>query len=97
MDIETAAARLAALGNPTRLRIYRLLVTAGDGGLAMGHLGDRLGVPGSTLSHHCRALLLVDLIRQDRAGTSLICRANYPVMQGLIADLAAGCCSGDAG
>ncbi|MDX5357279.1 MAG: helix-turn-helix domain-containing protein, partial [Rhodobacterales bacterium] len=52
MDIETAAARLAALGNPTRLRIYRLLVTAGDGGLAMGHLGDRLGVPGSTLSHH---------------------------------------------
>ena len=34
MKIDDAAARLEALGNPTRLRIYRALVRAGDAGSA---------------------------------------------------------------
>jgi DNA-binding transcriptional ArsR family regulator len=93
MDIDVTATRLAALGNPTRLRIYRLLVRAGQAGLAMGKIQEKLGIPGSTLSHHCRTLVVVDLIQQERVGTSLICRTNYPVMQGLIDDLAAECCS----
>lgn len=93
MDIDLAAARLAALGNPTRLRLYHLLVRAGDAGLSMGRIQERLGIPGSTLSHHCRALVQVDLIQQERVGTSLICRTNYPVMRGLIDDLAAECCA----
>ena len=62
----------------------------------MGQLQDRLGIPGSTLSHHCRALVQVALILQERQGTTVLCRANYPVMQGLLADLAAECCV-DAG
>lgn len=93
MDINVAASCLAALGNPTRLRVYRLLVRAGESGLAMGQIQEKLGIPGSTLSHHCRALIVVDLIQQERVGTSLICRTNYPVMRGLIDDLAAECCS----
>lgn len=93
MDVDLAASRLAALGNATRLRLYRLLVRAGDAGLSMGQIQDRLGIPGSTLSHHCRALVQVDLIQQERAGTSLICRTNYAVMQGLINDLADECCA----
>ncbi len=92
MDIEQTAARLEALGNPTRLRIYRLLVRAGDGGLAMGQIQERLAIPASTLSHHCRTLLSVGLILQDRAGTSLICRTNYAEMRALLDDLAAECC-----
>ena len=92
MDIDLSAARLAALGNPTRLRLYRLLVRAGEAGLSMGRIQEKLGVPGSTLSHHCRALVLVDLIQQERSGPSLICRTNYPVMRGLIDDLVAECC-----
>lgn len=93
MEIDTTAARLAALGNPTRLRLYRLLVRAGDAGLSMGQIQDKLGIPGSTLSHHCRSLILVDLIQQERSGTSLICKTNYAVMRGLIDDLAAECCA----
>jgi len=96
MDIDLAACRLAALGNPTRLRLYRLLVRAGEAGLAMGRIQTMLGIPGSTLSHHCRALVRVDLIGQERVGTSLICRTNYTVMRGLVDDLAAECCA-DAG
>ena len=38
MKVEQAAKQLEALGNPTRLRVYRLLVRAGDAGLPVGHL-----------------------------------------------------------
>jgi ArsR family transcriptional regulator len=98
MDFDIAASRLAALGNPTRLKLYRLLVRAGDSGLSMGRIQEKLGIPASTLSHHCRALVRVDLIHQDRVGTFLICRTNYPAMRALLDELAAECCidSGDS-
>ena len=38
MKLDDAAARLEALGNPTRLKIYRTLVRAGEEGLSVGHL-----------------------------------------------------------
>ena len=97
MDIDISASRLAALGNPTRLRLYRLLVRAGDAGLSMGKIQTVLGVPASTLSYHCRALMQVGLIGQERVGTLLICRTNYAVMRGLIDDLAAECCTDASG
>ncbi|MEV9253435.1 helix-turn-helix domain-containing protein, partial [Klebsiella pneumoniae] len=52
MNLDDAAARLEALGNPTRLKIYRALVKAGDNGLAVGKLQSRLDIAASTLSHH---------------------------------------------
>jgi DNA-binding transcriptional ArsR family regulator len=92
MDIQDAAVRLEALGNPTRLSIYRILMKAGDPGLSVGAIQQRLGLAGSTLSHHLKSLLIVGLIRQDREGTTLICRANYPVMNALVDYLVAECC-----
>jgi ArsR family transcriptional regulator, arsenate/arsenite/antimonite-responsive transcriptional repressor len=77
MNLELAARRLEALGNPTRLRIYRLLVRAGHAGLNVGRIQSRLKVPASTLSHHLKALLAAELIVQEREATTLICRANY--------------------
>lgn len=90
--IEDAAARLEALGNPTRLAVYRLLVRAGDDGLAVGTLQKRLKIAGSTLSHHLRALIVVDLVSQQRQGTTLTCRANYGVMRSLVSFLVDECC-----
>jgi DNA-binding transcriptional ArsR family regulator len=92
MKIQVTAARLEALGNPTRLAIYRLLVRAGDSGVTVGKIQQKLGLAGSTLSHHLKALVIVGLVRQDREGTTLFCRANYPVMRALIEFLAAECC-----
>ena len=92
MVIPLTASRLEALGNPTRLRLYHLLVRAGQPGLAVGQIQEKLGIPASTLSHHCRALVTVGLVQQERSGTSLICRTNYAVMRGLLDDLAAECC-----
>jgi DNA-binding transcriptional ArsR family regulator len=93
MKIDEAAARLEALGNSTRLRIYRTLVKAGDPGLPVGKLQSRLAVPASTLSHHLKTLLIVGLITQERDSTTLICRANYPVMRSLVGFLVDECCT----
>lgn len=93
MNIETAAAQLEALGNATRLTIYRTLVRAGGNGLPVGKLQLKLDIAASTLSHHIRKLVEVNLVSQERQATTLICRANYASMNGLIGYLADECCA----
>lgn len=93
MKLEQAALQLEALGNPTRLNIYRILVRAGEEGLPVGSVQEKLGIPGSTLSHHCKRLVETGLVSQERHATTLICRAEYPAMQALIGYLADECCA----
>jgi ArsR family transcriptional regulator len=93
MNLEKAASQLEALGNPTRLNIYRILVRAGDEGLPVGSVQEKLGIPASTLSHHCKRLIETGLVSQERQATTLICRAQYPAMQSLIGYLADECCA----
>ena len=93
LKTEDAAARLEALGNPTRLSVYRLLVRAGDDGLTVGQLQKKLDIAASTLSHHLRSLIDVDLVRQERLGTTLMCRANFIVMTRLVSFLVDECCA----
>ncbi|KRE12036.1 ArsR family transcriptional regulator [Bosea sp. Root381] len=92
MDIETAASQLEALGNPTRLRLYHVLVRAGHGGLPVAQAQERLGIPASTLSHHLQRLIRDGLVSQERQATTLICRAVYPAMDALLGFLAEECC-----
>jgi len=96
MKLDDAAAHLEALGNPTRLKIYRALVRAGDAGLAVGRLQDKLKIAPSTLSHHIKTLMVVGLINQVRDATTLVCHANYDVMRGLVEFLVAECCTDTA-
>jgi DNA-binding transcriptional ArsR family regulator len=92
MKVEQAAKQLEALGNPTRLEVYRTLVRAGHEGLPVGGLQERIGIAASTLSHHLHRLILTGLVTQDRQATTLICRANYPAMDALVGFLVAECC-----
>src|SRR6202521_5096265 len=96
MKLDDAAAHLEALGNPTRLKIYRALVRAGDAGLAVGRLQDKLKIAPSPLSHHIKTLMVVGLINQVRDATTLVCHANYDVMRGLVEFLVAKCCTDTA-
>lgn len=93
MKLDDAAAHLEALGNPTRLRIYRTLVRAGEEGLPVGKLQDKLDVAASTLSHHLKALISVGLVSQTREGTTLICHTNYLNMRKLIEFMVDECCA----
>ena len=97
MKIADAAARLEALGNQTRLQIYRALVRAGHPGMPVGRLQEKLKVPASTLSHHIKTLVAVGLVSQVRESTTLICHANFDAMRGLVDFLAAECCADEAG
>src|SRR6185312_8413730 len=93
MKLDDAAAHLEALGNPTRLKIYRALIRAGGAGLAVGRLQDKLKIAPSTLSHHIKSLVTVGLVSQVREATTLTCHANYETMQGLVDFLVAECCA----
>jgi ArsR family transcriptional regulator len=93
MKLDDAAARLEALGNPTRLKIYRTLVRAGEEGMPVGHLQAKIDIAASTLSHHLKALIGVGLVTQTREGTTLVCRTNYDLMRGLINYMVEECCA----
>jgi DNA-binding transcriptional ArsR family regulator len=93
MNIEKAAKQLEALGNPTRLKVYRALVRAGGDGLPVGRLQSKLDLAASTLSHHLHRLIFTGLVTQERQATTLICRANYPTMDSLIGFLSDECCA----
>ena len=93
LKLAQAAKQLEALGNSTRLQVYRLLVRAGDAGLPVGKLQERMGIAASTLSHHLHRLILTGLVTQERQSTTLICRASYPAMDALLGFLADECCA----
>ena len=68
MKVEKAAKQLEALGNPTRLQVYRTLVRAGPDGLPVSRVQQKLKIPASTLSHHLHRLILTGLVTPGAAG-----------------------------
>ena len=96
MKLETAAKQLEALGNPTRLAIYRLLIRVGRGGKPVGEIRKKLGIPASTLSHHIAKLLQAGLITQERDSRSLYCKADFANMEKLMSFMVRNCCAEDS-
>lgn len=96
MKLEKAAIQLEALGNPTRLAIYRILIQAGKKGITVGDVRKRLDIPASTLSHHIAKLMYAGLIIQERAGRILNCKADYKNMDALMTYMLHNCCSEDS-
>ena len=94
MKAESAVEALGALAQEHRLALFRLLVQAGDNGMAAGAIAEKLGVPNSSLSFHLAQLRNAGLILQQRQHRSLIYRANYPAMNALVGYLMENCCAG---
>jgi DNA-binding transcriptional ArsR family regulator len=96
MAVKAASAveALGALAQEHRLALFRLLVQAGEKGMAAGAIAEALGVPNSSLSFHLAQLRNAGLILQERQHRSLIYRANYPAMNGLVGYLLENCCAG---
>lgn len=91
-ELEIMARRLAELGHPTRLGIFRLLVKAGPQGLPVGDIQSELDIPGSTLSHHLARLVQADLIEQERAKNTLYCKPCFGALQETLDFLLKECC-----
>ena len=71
-----------------------MLVRAGPDGLTTGDLGARVGVTGSTLTHHMKILSAAGLVRQIRDGRRIICMsADYSRMREISDFLLKECCA----
>jgi ArsR family transcriptional regulator len=96
MEMNAAVTALGALAHASRLAVYRLLVQAGPDGLAVGELQSRTRIPPATLTHHLHALRRAGLVDDARDGRSIVCRADYARMNGLIDFLTENCCGDSA-
>src|SRR6516165_10006148 len=92
-QITRYADMLSAMGTEPRLRIIRLLLSAHPEGLVVGDVGEELGIPSSTLSHHLEKLKNEGLVRVRREGTYLWYSANTGTLQELLGFLYAECCT----
>ena len=95
MNEKQALSAFAALSQETRLRIVRLLVTAGPEGMPAGAIGEAMdGASSSRMSFHLSHLEQADLIESRRDGRSIIYSASYPALSGLLEFLMRDCCQG---
>src|SRR6195952_2980277 len=96
MDEDQVVKALAALAHPARLKAYRALVVTGPQGLTPGVMQEGLGIPATTLSFHLKELASAGLVTAERSSRTLLYRAAYEQMNGLLAYLGQNCCAGAA-
>jgi DNA-binding transcriptional ArsR family regulator len=89
-----ALAAMAALGQPTRLAIFRLLMQREPRGLLAGAIAEAVGCPANTFSSHIAILARAGLVRGSRDGRSIIYRADVEGMRALMSFLVTDCCNG---
>ena len=94
MDKISAMAALAALGQETRLDIFRLLVQAGQEGVPAGEVATRLGAVQNTASAHLKILSYAGLVRNERDGRVVRYVADMTGFRDLLAYLMEDCCNG---
>jgi DNA-binding transcriptional ArsR family regulator len=94
MDKKTTLAALAALGQDTRLEIFRLLVKAGGEGIPGGEIATRLGAVQNTISAHLKILDHAGLVRAAREGRTIRYVADMTGFRDLLAYLMEDCCNG---
>lgn len=94
MDNKAASHAFVALGQETRLNIFRLIVQRGDKGLYPSQIQELLGVPAATLSFHLRELLSSKLLTVERQSRNLIYRPNGDFTNQLLEFLVDNCCGG---
>jgi DNA-binding transcriptional ArsR family regulator len=94
MDKKHALEAFAALGQETRLDVFRLLIKAGLEGMLAGEIGEALGVRQNTMSANLTILAHAGLIRNVREGRSIRYFADMDGVKGLLAFLLEDCCGG---
>lgn len=89
-----ALAALAALGQPTRLQIFQMLIRAEPEGMLAGAIAEAIGCPHNTLSSHLAILARAGLVRGSRDGRAIAYRADISGMRDLLNYLVNDCCNG---
>ena len=97
METEAALDAFGALSQRTRLETLRLLVRAGESGLAAGDVARAVGVPHNTLSAHLAVLSAAGLVISKRQGRTILYFAHFGALRDLVAFLMRDCCAGVPG
>ena len=96
MDTKQAIETLSALGQTTRLDVWRRLVRVLPDGLPAGQLALQLNIPQNTLSSHLAQLSRAGLVHVVREGRVLRYHAEPEALRKLAVFLLADCCEGRA-
>lgn len=95
MDTLDAVSGLSALAQESRLKVFRLLVRAGQGGMAAGDIARALAVPPNTMSSHLGILTRAKLVQARKEGRSVIYAVDFEGTRGLLSFLVEDCCQGE--
>lgn len=94
MDQESAIEAFAALAHPSRMKVFRLLVTEGPDGLQAGQISKNLRIVTSTLSGHLAVLKRAGLLKASRHQREIHYSVNLNAINDLVGFLLADCCKG---
>lgn len=94
MKQDIAIDAFSALAQPTRLEVFRLLVSQEPHGLPAGEIARRLDVPHNTLSTHLAILTRTGLISVERHSRNMIYRVQLNAVRELVLFLLKDCCNG---
>jgi len=94
MKSEQAIQAFAALAQPTRLDVFRLLMEHEPDGLPAGEIARHMDVPHNTMSSHLAILTRAGLIEAERRSRSIIYRARLDAVRALAGFLVKDCCGG---
>ena len=96
-DSARAVASLAALAQPTRLALFRLLLEHEPAGLTPGAIAAKLGLAAATLSFHLKELAGAGLVVDRRESRFIWYRANVGAVEDLVGYLTENCCRANRG
>jgi DNA-binding transcriptional ArsR family regulator len=92
-SIDDIAAAFAALGQPSRLKIVRLLLSAHPQGLPAGEIQKELDIAAPTLSHHLDKLRQVGIVAAQKDRQWIWYRVQSEALKYLIDFLFEECCT----
>jgi ArsR family transcriptional regulator, arsenate/arsenite/antimonite-responsive transcriptional repressor len=95
MDTLDAVGALGALAQESRLKVFRLLIRTGRGGMAAGDIARALDVPANTMSSHLAILTRAKLVTARKEGRSVIYGVDLAGTRELLLFLVADCCQGE--
>jgi ArsR family transcriptional regulator, arsenate/arsenite/antimonite-responsive transcriptional repressor len=94
MENKIAIKIFMALGQESRLNVFRLIVQKGDVGVTPKIMVETLGIPNATLSFHLKELLQANLIEVERMSRHLVYKPNPTIIHELGSFLMENCCGG---
>ncbi len=93
MDFISGVTALSALGQETRLSVFRLLVKESPDGLPAGIIAKLLKINPSTLTGHLKILTQAKLLVFTRVEQQIIYRVDIQEVRNLLHFLTKDCCN----